>query len=117
MKRTALRRRRPADAREKAARDYIRRQVFERDGRCLLAGGGPAWCRFGQCFGALTPHHLQKASAGGAYAAENLVALCARHNDMQEDLPQASLAVGLTVARGVDHAEAERRRQRAGIVP
>ena len=95
----------------KGERASVREQVFARDGyRCLLADGGPHWCRWDSCFGNLTVHHLRKAAQGGTYELEQLITLCAHHNDSQEDHPAASLACGLTVRGEVDHAEAGRRR-------
>lgn len=65
---------------EARADELIEREfVFARDGhRCRAAG---LWDR---CHGPLTPHHVLKASQGGAYHRDNLVALCAHHNDLIE---------------------------------
>jgi 5-methylcytosine-specific restriction endonuclease McrA len=74
----------------------IREAVFARDmHRCQLAD-------LGGCFGGLTPHHRRKASQGGGYTVENLVSLCAHHNDeLEADADLASLARerGLVVRR------------------
>lgn len=78
--------------------------------RCLLGDA-----RFGPCTGPGTPHHLEKASAGGATSLENLVPLCARHNGWVEDEPSAARSLGLVVRPGIDHAEALRRRIAAGL--
>ncbi len=65
---------------EARADELIEREfVFARDGhRCRAAG---MWDR---CAGPLTPHHVLKASQGGPYHRDNLVALCAHHNDLIE---------------------------------
>jgi hypothetical protein len=71
-------------------RKRVREAVFFRDGyRCQLAGVTDA----GRCFGELTPHHKLKEGQGGAYTVENLVSLCAHHNDQLEaDANLAALA-------------------------
>lgn len=95
-------------------RRTVRAEVFQRDGGCLLAhhqefGGG--------CYGQrCTPHHLLKASAGGPYMADNLVTLCAHHNDWVEDHPTAAHAVGLVVRRGEVVALAWQRMRIRGLV-
>lgn len=76
-----------------AGKDYrqqVWRQILDRDGGCVVAGepwvnGEPHVCR-----GKLTPHHVRKASAGGAFSARNLMVLCARGNDDLEDFPSLS---------------------------
>jgi hypothetical protein len=80
------------------ARAEVRRQVFARDGRCLLRGIDGA----GPCLGRRTPHHVLKASAGGPYSVENLVQLCAHHNDWIEttDGQLLALSVGLWCRHG-----------------
>ena len=81
------------------ARAEIRSRVFERDNGCVLAGVPEA----GPCFGHMTPHHIHKAGQGGAYTEENLVTLCAHHNDrIEADAEFAALAhrLGLTYRRG-----------------
>lgn len=89
----------------------MRLAVFARDGGCLLRFGQvPEW---GPCFGPATPHHLLKASQGGAYDDENVVCLCAAHNDMVEDRPLEARMFGLVVLPGrIDHTEAAARRAR-----
>lgn len=55
------------------------------------------------CRGPLTPHHRRKASQGGAYTVENLVAACAGCNGALEadaDLARWAHSVGLVVRRG-----------------
>lgn len=73
-------------------RAAVREAVFRRDGwTCRLATTTSA----GPCFGPLTPHHVKKASAVGAYSEENIVTLCAGHNTWVEDFPLAATALGL----------------------
>lgn len=66
---------------------HVRGVVFARDGwRCRMA-------HIGGCSGFLTPHHVLKASQGGAYTEDNLVTLCAHHNCLIEsDADFAALA-------------------------
>jgi len=82
------------------AKAPIRERVFARDGyRCRLQAVEGA----GRCFGGITPHHVVKASQGGAYTVDNLVTLCAHHNDQVEaDADLAALAhrLGLVTRRG-----------------
>lgn len=102
-------------AAERRARDAVRLEVFRRDQRCLLAGY-PANPR---CLAPmLTPHHLRKAGQGGAYTLENLVALCAGHNDWLETREGAQIgeALGLVIRRGRTHDEAWTLMQAAGLV-
>jgi 5-methylcytosine-specific restriction endonuclease McrA len=82
---------------EAAARAVIRGEVFQRDGfRCELDG----FLGAGRCFGPLTPHHVIKASQGGAYSVENLRTLCAHHNEQLEaDADLARLAEGLGLVK------------------
>lgn len=79
---------------------FIRGAVFARDGyQCRLKGIPGA----GECFGGLTPHHVLKASQGGAYTEDNLVTLCAHHNDQIEaDATVAAVARahGMNASRG-----------------
>jgi hypothetical protein len=78
---------------ENRARAPIREAVFRRDNyRCRLADRSDI---AGPCFGVLTPHHLLKASAGGAYVEANLVALCAGHNSWVECEPILATGLGL----------------------
>lgn len=82
--------RRLADADQRA---LTRQAVFDRDGRCRLAGS-----TYGPCIGPLTPHHLRKEGQGGEYVMSNLLTLCAGHNDRIESLPRADMvASGLVV--------------------
>lgn len=86
-----------------AERERVRLEVFERDGGCMFttyAKGhelpdGAGWCR-----GPLTPHHIRKASQGGAYTPENLTTLCAFHNGWVEDFPDLAHRMGLVLRRG-----------------
>jgi 5-methylcytosine-specific restriction endonuclease McrA len=77
----------------------IRQQVFERDRfLCRLQGATGA----GECFGPLTPHHVRKASQGGAYSVDNLASLCAHHNVQLEadaDLSRLAEQMGLVARR------------------
>lgn len=99
MKRTRLK---PmSDKRRRAIVDHaeIRAAVFERDHylcRLALVPGA------GLCFGQLTPHHIVKASQGGAYSVDNLASLCAFHNSELEanaDLARLAEGLGLVVRR------------------
>jgi hypothetical protein len=96
VKRTRLR---PVSAKRRARRGedaVVRAAVFARDRVCRLWGEG-------RCFGPLTPHHRRKASQGGGYTLENLVALCAHHNEaLEADAERADRArtMGLVVRRG-----------------
>jgi 5-methylcytosine-specific restriction endonuclease McrA len=97
---------------ESEARRSVREAVFERDGGCLLARLD--WHR---CGGPLTVHHLQKASQGGEYSIDNLVALCAVGNDWVEDNPEQAWIHGLVVRAGDWANEAASRRWLHGLVP
>lgn len=72
----------------------VKDAVFARDIGCRLShlpGAGP-------CAGHATVHHRRKASQGGGYTEENLVAACSVHNDALEsdpDLAQAARNEGL----------------------
>lgn len=107
MKRSPLKRGQPlkrtgrlsarSKKREEARADELieREFVFARDGRrCRAAGLWDA------CHGPLTPHHVLKASQGGAYHRDNLVALCAHHNGLVEsDVEFAQLCRELGLVR------------------
>jgi len=81
---------------QRSERDEVRTAVFDRDGwECRLAT-----LDYGRCRGPLTPHHLRKASAGGAYSVANLVALCAHHNTFVEDFPDIGRRIRLVVREG-----------------
>lgn len=101
-------------AAEHDERAEVRERVFRRDGyRCQwwtrvdalgLDGMRPIhedrqmWEAVKRpCFGELTPHHLLKASAGGAYTEENLTTLCVFHNGAVEDHPALATALGLVI--------------------
>lgn len=91
--------------------DAARAALYARDGMvCRLAGvltGVP-------CFGRrATPHHLRK--PGRSWALDNLVVLCARHNEWVEDEPNAAHALGLVVRRGETVDDAWRRLAAAGL--
>lgn len=102
---TPLRRgkRLPAQSRKRKAeleaRRDVRMAVFDRDGhRCVLAARVLlAGERVPACFGPITPHHLRKASAGGPYTPDNLVTLCAGHNEWVENAPLQASALGLVI--------------------
>ena len=91
MRRSPLARMSAKRRSEAGARAAVRAEVFERDGwRCQiqpLVGD--------RCFGPLTPHHLKKASQGGAYTAENFTSACAYHNVWVEDHPVRAKELGL----------------------
>ena len=101
MKRSPLRRRSPLRARrrtpaEKQQRAEVRQIVFDRDGRCRMRNDYNA----DRCFGSMTVHHLQKASAGGTYEPANLIMLCAYHNGWVEDHPRLAWEMGLVCRSG-----------------
>ncbi len=99
MPTSKLRARAPMPEGERARRLDVRRAIVKRDRGCVLAGVPGA----GDCFGGLTPHHRRKASAQGGYTVENLVCLCAGHNDGLEsdaDLARLGRDRGLVVRRG-----------------
>lgn len=115
MKRTPLRRRtslraKPAAPAEIELRERVTDMVFARDDRCLLRKIE------GACFGRRTPHHLRKRSQGGKWSMENVVTLCARHNDRVEDKPDHYHRLGLVVRRGEDEQMAWARLREAGLV-
>lgn len=96
MKRVAMKAGRKGLTDEQRA---IRQAVFDRDGHCQLRGVEGA----GPCFGPLTPHHKRKASQGGKYTLDELVALCSHHNSQIEadaDLARLAHSLGLVVRRG-----------------
>lgn len=116
-RRTRLRHTSPRRRAEAADREAVRLEVFRRDGRCLLVGrdhpGIP------RCVAPMsTVHHLRKAGQGGPYTAENLVMLCAGHNDWLETTQGARFGedVGLVIRRGRTHDEAWRLLRAAGLV-
>jgi 5-methylcytosine-specific restriction endonuclease McrA len=80
--------------------------VYARDGRCLLHGSGVG----GGCFGKpLTPHHLRKSGQGGPDSVENVVALCAFHNDWVETAGKVAHLLGLVIRNGETWEDAWRR--------
>ena len=95
-RRTPLRSRGARRTAEKPSESKVKALVFARDYQtCRLA-----WHQDSKCTGRLTPHHLRKASAGGAYIVENLVTLCAGHNGWVEDNPDEATMLGLVVREG-----------------
>lgn len=94
----------------------VRAVVFARDGgRCVAK---PVADKLGgKCFGPLTPHHLIKASKGGAYSPEVLVSLCSFHNGMVEDRPATAHSLGLVVRSGETLEEAYEKMRAAGMRP
>jgi 5-methylcytosine-specific restriction endonuclease McrA len=74
--------------------------VFQRDKyRCVVSQFPetktlPKWP---ECFGGLTVHHVHKASGGGPYTEDNLVTLCAFHNEYVESHHLEAQALGLEV--------------------
>jgi hypothetical protein len=96
---SARSKRREEDA---AERTIVRTHVFARDRwQCQMADTlrhhGEHPLAAGPCIGGLTAHHLKKASAGGAYTADNLLSLCAGHNDWVEDHPLHATELGLVI--------------------
>lgn len=103
-------------AAERPAHDIVRAWVFVRDRqRCLLAGRQDA---AGQCRGPLTPHHVRKAGQGGPYTRQNIVTLCAGHNEWVETSVGAPTAYlwGLWCRRGETLATCWLRMLAAGLV-
>lgn len=93
----------PDDERER--RRQVRREVWIRDGRCLLYLVPGA----GDCFGGPTYHHRRKDGQGGAYTVENGATLCAGHNTAVEsdaDVAKIAEALDLVVRRGHPEYEA-----------
>lgn len=83
----------------------IRERVFARDRFCQVYALGYTRYAVGPCHGPMTPHHRRKASAGGGYSFENLVAACLHHNEAMESdagLARWAHSVGLVVKRGDD---------------
>lgn len=86
----------------------IRAELFQRDRVCRLRGVPGA----GKCHGPLTPHHRRKGGQGGGYTLDNLVALCAWHNDELEadaDLALLGRTMGLVLKRGDEWTEQHER--------
>jgi len=102
-------------ARRTPAEVATRTAVFERDGRCRLAGS-----LLGRCIGVpFTPHHLHKEGQGGLYVMRNLLTLCGGHNDGVETMRRADgEALGLVIPRALvgDYGTAWHRLILAGIV-
>lgn len=108
MKRSRLR---PVSAKRLAQRPanaIVREYVFARDTRCVLWGHPDV----PPCHGApLTPHHLEKAWKGSGFTPENLITLCAFHNDIWvEGNPDDAWEMGLVVRNGDTHEDAAQRR-------
>lgn len=102
-----------SDPDRRAVEAEVRSVVFRRDGGCLLRDGViEGLAPWGSCMGPDTAHHLLKASQGGDYDEDNLICLCAKHNDMVEDVPVLAALCGLVVRPGrIDHDEAAARRR------
>jgi 5-methylcytosine-specific restriction endonuclease McrA len=81
-------------AAEKPERDRVRAEVFTRDRNLCQLRAEPG---LPPCFGALSVHHLRKASAGGSYSLDNLTTLCIGHNDLMEDEPLLAKRLGMVV--------------------
>ncbi len=111
--------------REALGRAAVRAAVFERDEwTCRLGWSAQvirmtteATRRFPHCYGPLTPHHLLKTTQGGRYTEENLVSLCATHNDWVEQEPLVAWRMGLVIRRDDTAEHAALRRVAAGIGP
>jgi len=79
-------------------RKEVREAVYRRDRwTCVLERTSRQRDDVPPCHGPLTPHHLRKASAGGAYSEENLVTLCRFHNGWVEDEPKLATELGLVI--------------------
>ena len=90
---------------ERPQRDAVRAAVLERDGhRCRLRALY-GWA----CMGPPTVHHIRKEGQGGAYAADNLVCLCAGHNADVECEPDRYWQLGLVQRAGDDPEDTWRR--------
>lgn len=90
---------------EKERRRLIRREVWQRDRRCLLYLVPGA----GECFGGPTYHHRRKDGQGGAYSVANGATLCAGHNsgiEADADLSKLAESLDLVVRRGHPEWEA-----------
>lgn len=102
--------------REAIGRAAVRSAVYERDDwRCALSDPATRPIAAGRCDGHTTVHHLLKQSQGGEYVPENLLTMCARHNDWVEEEPKLAWAIGLVVRRGESHEDAKLRRKAARL--
>lgn len=100
-------------AAEKDERAAVRMAVFSRDDRrCILARSHD----LGPCWGDLSVHHLQKASALGPYTEPNLVTLCVGCNEAVESHPDAAHALGLVCRNGDSLDDCWQRMRAAGLV-
>lgn len=115
MKRTRLKPRSKRSIQADLSKAVIREAVFLRDGYCCIMSvgvpGAPG------CSGPLTPHHLRKASQGGAYEMENLVTLCSGHNTWVEDNPWSAHRLGLVCRNGETLDECWDKLRAARLVP
>lgn len=98
------RQRLPAESNKRASqrseRGAVRAKVFERhDNTCMLLDLDVGHV----CSGPLTPHHLRKASQGGAYSEDNMAPLCAGGNTWVEDAPFIAWKLGLVVRAGEEN--------------
>lgn len=89
----------PSKRRERRKAQPVVDAMLRRDGwQCIL--------RFhrsiaGDCMGPSTPHHLRKQNKRGGWELDNLVTLCARHNDwVENDEPDLAHELGLVVRNG-----------------
>lgn len=79
-------------SREERRRAQVREEVFARDNfRCQFPHNQTPL----PCVGALTVHHLLKASHGGAFEPSNLLSICAAANMWIEDHPLRARELGL----------------------
>lgn len=114
LARTPLAKISPRKRRELRESRPVVQAVFDRDGACILRGHAAV---AGPCFGGMTPHHLRKQSAErGGWSLDNLVTLCAGHNDgWVEDHPPVARRLGLVVTRGETTRDAWDRMVAAGL--
>jgi len=111
-RRTRIRRTSSRRALARSHYEQVKATVFQRDGRCRLAGS-----LLGPCLGRLTPHHLWKSGQGGPDHPCNIITLCEFHNGLVEDMDRADAeALGLVVPWGGTIAQAWRRLLFAGLV-
>lgn len=82
----------------------VRRQVFARDGRCVLRDHGDV---AGRCWGQWSFHHRRKASDQGAYVVANGLTLCIGHNRWVEDEPDLARDLDVTPSLVVRQGDPE----------
>lgn len=102
-------------AKERRQAEPVVQAMYKRDHRqCALRFLRP---ETGDCMGPSTPHHLRKQSKErGGWDLDNLLTLCARHNDWVENGdPALAYRLGLVVRDGEDVYQAWDRMVAAGL--